>query len=317
MEVELGPPAWQHWQRQHWQGQGQPVMDPTQRQSTWARPSAFAAPPLPFNAPLQVETEAPRDEARQSFLDLGHDGRHGHRVPWRQYVSLAVWYLLLVMEYIVVRIVCQFDIPRDCKPHGDLDTIFDLQVMFMMGFMLAILTGVHMPDRFAYLFCFKGPRPRGIAFLLVMVVSGPVWGSLDTIDSLSRISFTSSFFEESFVNVLIGLAFGAAAAFLLLWHFYCAFMHNQISGFLAYTGSRLSIWIFYGVYLYIAATTTNVEVHLHHYVIGFLIAILAEFNHPISLVVLAAGTGIFVQGISAYHADALTEEKKHLLALFF
>lgn len=171
-----------------------PAWDPMQRPPAWARPSAFAAPPLPFNAPLQVETEAPRDEARQSFLDLGHDGRHGHRVPWRQYVSLAVWYLLLVMEYIVVRIVCQFDIPRDCKPHGNLDTIFDLQVMFMMGFMLAILTGVHMPDRFAYLFCFKGPRPRGIAFLLVMVVSGPVWGSLDTIDSLSRISFTSSFF---------------------------------------------------------------------------------------------------------------------------
>jgi hypothetical protein len=43
------------------------------------------------------------------------------------------------------------------------------------------------------------------------------------------------------------------------------------------------------------ATTTNVEVHLHHYVIGFLIAILAEFNHPISLVVLAAGAVPFLQ----------------------
>ena len=37
------------------------------------------------------------------------------------------------------------------------------------------------------------------------------------------------------------------------------------------------------------------EVHLHHYVIGFLIAILAEFNHPISLVVLAAGAVPFLQ----------------------
>eukprot|EP00438_Fugacium_kawagutii_P032962 Skav223872 [mRNA] locus=scaffold1226:259759:262786:- [translate_table: standard] len=117
------------------------------------------------------------------------------------------------MEYCVVRLVCQFDIPRDCKPHGELDTIFDLQVMFMMGFMLAILTGVHMPDRFSYLFCFKWPRPRGIVFLLVMAVSGPVWGSLDTIDSLSKISFTSSFFEKSFLNVLIGLAFGVPVNF--------------------------------------------------------------------------------------------------------
>jgi hypothetical protein len=25
----------------------------------------------------------------------------------------------------------RFDIPRDCKPHGNLDTIFDLQVMLL------------------------------------------------------------------------------------------------------------------------------------------------------------------------------------------
>ena len=93
-----------------------------------------------------------------------------------------------------------------------------------------------------------------------------------------------------------------------------------LGGFLAYTVSRLAIWSFYSFYLYVAclgsriheamlkqmkvrrlrprANTAGVYVHLHHYIIGFLCAILAEFNHPISLLVLAGGTGIFVQGIS-------------------
>ena len=53
MEVELqrSSLAAVAWQRQM-------AMDPTQRPSTWARPSAFAAPPLPFTAPLQVEVQA-------------------------------------------------------------------------------------------------------------------------------------------------------------------------------------------------------------------------------------------------------------------
>lgn len=39
-----------------------------------------------------------------------------------------------------------------------------------------------------------------------------------------------------------GLAFGAAAAFLLLWHFYCAFMHNQISGDLKWHEVTADSW---------------------------------------------------------------------------
>lgn len=40
---------------------------------------------------------------------------------------------------------------------------------------------------------------------------------------------------------------------------------------------------------YRRSQTAGVYIHLHHYIIGFLVALLAEFNHPISLVLLAAG----------------------------
>ncbi|CAK9026977.1 unnamed protein product [Durusdinium trenchii] len=262
--------------------------------------------------PFSVEQE-PYDDA-QGFLDFTHQGRHGHRIPWKQYGALAVWFVLLLIQYCVVRVVCQLQIPRDCHPDSSLlEVMYDFQVMFVMGFMLAILTGVHMPDRFAYLFCFSRPKPRGWVFLAVMLLIGPAWGSLDHIEVLSRISFTTDFFKKSVVNCLIGVGVGAFAVFLLGWHFYCAYRHNPLSGFLAYTCSRLAIWIFYALYLYVAANTAGVYVHLHHYIIGFLCAILAEFNHPISLLVLAGGTGIFVQGISAYDADPVIER----LRLFF
>mmetsp|Transcript_122593 Transcript_122593/g.308192 ORF Transcript_122593/g.308192 Transcript_122593/m.308192 type:complete len:95 (-) Transcript_122593:144-428(-) len=47
--------------------------------------------------------------------------------------------------------------------------------------------------------------------------------------------------------------------------------------------------------------------HFHHYAMGFLAASLAEFNHPASLVLLACGTGVFVQGIAAYDHDPIIE----------
>eukprot|EP00913_Durusdinium_trenchii_P006811 g6402.t1 len=135
--------------------------------------------------PFSVEQE-PYDDA-QGFLDFTHQGRHGHRIPWKQYGALAVWFVLLLIQYCVVRVVCQLQIPRDCHPDSSLlEVMYDFQVMFVMGFMLAILTGVHMPDRFAYLFCFSRPKPRGWVFLAVMLLIGPAWGSLDHIEVLSR-----------------------------------------------------------------------------------------------------------------------------------
>ncbi|CAE7315149.1 unnamed protein product [Symbiodinium sp. CCMP2456] len=246
---------------------------------------------------------------------LSHEGRHGHRVPWRQYAALAAWFLLLLLQYCVVRIVCQFGIPRDCHPDTRLlEVVYDFQVMFVMGFMLAILTGVHLPDRFAYLFRFRSPRPRGFAFIGIMLLSGPAWGSLDHVEELSRISFTTAYFRSGGLkSLLIAMAIFAAAVGLLLWHFICAFKHNPLSGFLAYCCSRLSIWLFYGFYIFVASETAGVYVHLHHYIIGFLVALLAEFNHPISMILLAAGTGVFVQGISAYDADPVIVKKRLFL----
>ncbi|CAE8613617.1 unnamed protein product, partial [Polarella glacialis] len=73
-------------------------------------------------------------------------GRHGHRVPWRQYLALGLWLVLLGVQYVLIRLVCQLGIPDDCDPHSDLlEVMHDLQEMFTLGFILAVLTGIHLP----------------------------------------------------------------------------------------------------------------------------------------------------------------------------
>ena len=44
------------------------------------------------------------------------------------------------------------------------------------------------------------------------------------------------------------------------------------------------------------------SVSLHHYYAAFCVSIWCSFNHPFSVLVLAAASGIFVQGIAAYSA---------------
>lgn len=266
---------------------------------------------------LEIDVESlARSRTLFGPADEAFTGRHGHRVPWRQYLALFIWMCLLVAQYLLTRLVCQLGIPDDCVADTDaIEVMQDLQVMFTLGFVLAILTGVHLPERFAYLFCFHRPQPRGFFFLLLFLASGPCFGALGFVPVLQHLSLTSAFLKGGWFNILeiIILIFGAV--FILLWHFWCAFKHNSLKGFFAYSLSRLAVWIYYFCYLAVAASTSGVRVHLHHYVVAYLCATLAEFNHPVSLALLAIATGIFVQGISAYEAAPVVQ-KRGLFVIF-
>merc|ERR1711924_17213 len=111
---------------------------------------------------------------------------------------------------------------------------------------------------------------------------------------------------------MLGLL-GCGFAFLMGWHLFCAWMHNSLTGFLCYLGSRFAVWMFYLLYFLAAASDEIKEKgmywHIHHYLIAWMCAIFAEFNHPISLLLLAVASGIFVQGIAAYDFDPLVYYK--------
>eukprot|EP00933_Yihiella_yeosuensis_P065009 TRINITY_DN68604_c0_g1_i1.p1 TRINITY_DN68604_c0_g1~~TRINITY_DN68604_c0_g1_i1.p1 ORF type:complete len:288 (-),score=18.87 TRINITY_DN68604_c0_g1_i1:114-977(-) len=258
--------------------------------------------------PEVMSVESPtRLSSLDSLQSVGQ--RHSHRIPWKSYMFVAVWFAMLTTQYMLTRFVCEFGIPHDCQENDDLEVMHDLQTMFTLGFVIAVMTGLPQAERFEYLFCFQRPRPRGFAFIVVFLGTGPVYGSLDLVPWLQQVSITPSFIERNGACTLLVLGLIAGALALLFWHFWCAWKHNSIEGFLAYTISRLAVWIFCIIYLAMAASRSDEGIHVHHYVIGFFCAILAEFNHPISMLLLAIASGVFVQGISAYQAAPVINPK--------
>eukprot|EP00450_Noctiluca_scintillans_P013555 CAMPEP_0194492288 /NCGR_PEP_ID=MMETSP0253-20130528/10898_1 /TAXON_ID=2966 /ORGANISM="Noctiluca scintillans" /LENGTH=144 /DNA_ID=CAMNT_0039333133 /DNA_START=31 /DNA_END=462 /DNA_ORIENTATION=- len=111
---------------------------------------------------------------------VGTPVRHGHRVPWQQYVRVGFFSVLLLLQYTLTRVVCKHGIPHDCHDHYDkVEIVHDFQQLFTFGFMLSVLTGIHLKDRFDYLFCVLSPRPRGFVFLILFFGASPGFGSLD------------------------------------------------------------------------------------------------------------------------------------------
>jgi len=279
-----------------------------------AVPFLQVAPEVGAIGPTAIGETAPpttRTGRRTSLLRRGGTAScHGHRIPGSQYFALLVWMSLLLAQYGIVRAVCTLGVPHDCAFQDDVVKLMaDFQQLFLSGFVLAIYTGVHWPDRFQYIFLFSWPFPRGVFFLLLFAASGVGWGLLDLVPGLGQFSLTG--FSPANTVLLIATAVGAI--FLVAWHVYTAFKHNSRSGFAAYIGSRLILAVFYAGYLVAKLANQDLSFHFHHYMVAFLAASLAEFNHPFSLMLLAIATGIFVQGIAAYDADAIISHQKYYI----
>jgi len=231
-----------------------------------------------------------------------------HRIPGSQYFILAVRLSILFFVYQWSRYLCQFGVPDDCHSKEDsVEEMRDLHILFLQGTFLALITGVHWPDRFLYIFCFDRKKPLGAVFIVFTFGAAAVWGLLGMIPGLKTFSLTAG--ALSGWRLMFLLAYAAGALWLVLWHLWRAFKYNSWAGFVAYTGSRLSLLGFYATYVFVAAGDPHVHLHFHHYAVGFLMASLAEFNHPFSVLLLAIGTGIFVQGLAIYGAAPIISRR--------
>lgn len=75
----------------------------------------------------------------------------------------------------------------------------------------------------------------------------------------------------------------------------------------------LTLWLpccrFYVVFGLVTAhySVYNTQ-HIHHFYIGWSIALFAEFNHPLSAVTLAIAMGVFAQGVGVYGFASMFED---------
>eukprot|EP00403_Amphidinium_massartii_P017512 CAMPEP_0178428270 /NCGR_PEP_ID=MMETSP0689_2-20121128/30189_1 /TAXON_ID=160604 /ORGANISM="Amphidinium massartii, Strain CS-259" /LENGTH=202 /DNA_ID=CAMNT_0020050033 /DNA_START=304 /DNA_END=910 /DNA_ORIENTATION=+ len=167
------------------------------------------------------------------------------------------------------------------------------------------MTGLHWPDRFLYVFCMHLKRPRGVMFLMAFFGSAIGWGFLDSVPGLAGFSLTG--LDAKYALPLLLLVGGAVS--LVSIHLWWAYRHNSKAGFWAYLCSRGALLAFYSSYLIVKLQPQHADevvFHFHHYAVGLLAASLAEFNHPLSVLLLAFG--VFVQGIAAYDFDPILED---------
>eukprot|EP00927_Polykrikos_kofoidii_P052758 TRINITY_DN46703_c0_g1_i1.p1 TRINITY_DN46703_c0_g1~~TRINITY_DN46703_c0_g1_i1.p1 ORF type:complete len:302 (+),score=24.68 TRINITY_DN46703_c0_g1_i1:44-949(+) len=253
---------------------------------------------------LATSEVLPSGQARRTSLfhaDSWAAERNGHRVSSSQYIAIGTWLFQLLLVYGFVCVVCDgLGIPEDCRQHTDVALLArDVQFLMFSGFTQAVLTGMNWPDRFQYVFCFSGRCwYHGPLFLAILFFSSFAWGTLDSIPDLGHQAFTPGF-DTGKILLLIVTSLGAVA--IISWHVRLAYKCSAFGGFLAYTCSRLLIVAMYAFFILLAGQ--DVSFHVHHYVIAYVAASFAEFNHPISLVLLAVSTGVYVQGIAAYGAD--------------
>lgn len=62
-----------------------------------------------------------------------------------------------------------------------------------------------------------------------------------------------------------------------------------------YLAPRLAALAYFAVWFGVAPATGAASLHLHHYALGLAAAAFATFNHPVSGLLLAIGTAVFVQ----------------------
>merc|ERR1719491_2418445 len=86
--------------------------------------------------------------------------RYGHKVHWFQYFALGFWLVLMTAQAAFTRLVCHYDIPRDCDTNTTLVSFVQANHMLMgYGVILGMFTVVTAPARFLYMFNFTYPKP--------------------------------------------------------------------------------------------------------------------------------------------------------------
>lgn len=84
------------------------------------------------------------------------------------------------------------------------------------------------------------------------------------------------------------------------------FCATKLSMLLTMLGGGCRFYLLFGlITAHYSAYNTQ---HIHHFYLGWSVALFAEFNHPISLATLAIAMGVFAQGVGVYGFASLFED---------
>ena len=218
-----------------------------------------------------------------------------------QYARLAVFHACLLLGYGVVRVAVAWHWPDDAKSVDDGAAVAgDLAALAQLGLGVAYLNGVHTAARFAWL----AGRPQ---YLLLYLAVLCCFGGFNQIPGLQvSLADVGEWGATAWVVMPAALLLCGA---IIVWHL-VAVRRLPLRPRLSYIASRLAVYSLFALRYLIERTKSPgrhgwTHLHLHHYYLGFLLAVWGRFDHPLSAGLLAVGCGLMVQGIGAYHAAPL------------
>jgi len=217
-----------------------------------------------------------------------------------EFLRLFVWCVMLLLAFGLGRLLC--------IGHGDYEfcrtqlqnNVFDnLSVLLLMGITLFFFTGVHSAIRFNYLFGFTpNTGYSGVLFLFTFLLTLVAWKGLDT-TPLASFMFTASGLSNNIVPLVLSIVI---FLFIVCWHINTAYKQGIL---MAYLLSRCLVLAYLILGIVLCVNEPNIEIHVHHYQLGWFLALLGCFNHPISVITLAFGAGLYVEGLATYGADSM------------
>ncbi|KAL3153065.1 hypothetical protein ABBQ38_012086 [Trebouxia sp. C0009 RCD-2024] len=221
-----------------------------------------------------------------------------------KYMFVGLWTCLLMCGYASARISAHLNIPPDSGTNGQdpFDTFEDISKMLQFGFLLGWFVGAFDQKRFAWLFHW-----RQIYWILIFIGTPPVYSAISRIPALQHSLADVSRWGAGMYILIIVVAMVALT--VIIWHLYAAWTVHSKRGFCTYLGSRSIVLLFYLVFGLVTAhySMYNTQ-HIHHFYIGWTIALFAEFNHPLSAVTLAIAMGVFAQGVGVYGFASMFED---------
>lgn len=213
------------------------------------------------------------------------------------FARLASVCALLLAGFGVARAAAALGAPPDaCAERSDGGALaFDFAQLLQLGALLCWLNGLTTPRRFAW-----AASSHSVAPLFLVVCA--LFGALDRVPGLQvSLADIPAWGVTAWACML---AAGAAAAAAVAWHARLAREQLLPRAWLAYLGSRccvcgayVALWL--TMRLSPAGRQRWVATHLHHWAVGFLLAIWGNFNADASGALLAVGAGLMTQGISA------------------
>lgn len=171
----------------------------------------------------------------------------------------------------------------------------DLTSIGLYGLVLGWFVGFGDRVRFNWL-CNVQRWYAGALFLLLPIA----YSAVSNVDALKHDLVDFSSWTAPFIILWLAALVGILSS--IVWHTWLAVRSFGFIEGCVYAATRLLLILWFVVWSLLLEKQSNppVRIHLHHLYIGWALALWANVNSPLSAILLAVGSGIFVQGIGAY-----------------